>query len=593
MRAFLLLGFVLWAHAAAVGQNSMRKIRPAPSTAAARAGSAIGWRDDLSRALEGADKPVFWYVPTIHRSPMDRKTEIDRYLAAGPFSWPRTIALLEEHFVPVRMIPDKVTCARYALAPLEFVEPGWIVLSPDGEELAREHQITTFHPARFLAPLAALVGEENPAIDGLPGSPEDPATAIWLTGVAHWLAGEDAEARGAWRRLTEEHPEHPLAWKAAMELEGHGPLVHAFETYADLPAAALVPSADGTTAVAGTWSEDELWERGTAFLLATQRANGGWEDSTYDFGGTDSLPNVFVSISSICTIALLERAARLEETDSSLEDGLARALAYATDEANLNRADTDEIVWVHVFRVRALSRWLELRPDGEREVAPNLRRALDDLLASQGRGGAWAHEYANPFVTADALIAMSKAKSLMGSSESVEATVERGIASLLRCRTAEGAYTYGTPRRGRARASLAGSVGRTPRGELALALWSPDDSIGLAKAVALSFENERYLLPARKYDDHTSSYGYGGFFFWYDLHARAEAIAALPDAAAAEAARLRAREQILGLPEFDGAFVDSHETGRSYATAMALWSLALLAEGSAPASEGPSRRDQR
>ena len=578
MRLILLLVLALCTTSSSLAQNSNRKIRPTPSAVAARAGSAVDWHDDLEGAMRAGGKPIFWYIPTIHRSPMDRKPEIDRYMLAGPFSWPRTISLLNEHFSVVRMSAGKEECARYGLEPLSFVEPGWIVIDPAGKELAREHQITTFHPARFLAPLAQLLGEDNPAADGLPGSADDPATARWLAGVEHWHSQRDAQAREEWRLLSEEHPEHPLAWKAAMELEGHGPLVHAFETYAPLPARAIAPSPDGTMVPAGVYTERDLWDRGAAFLLGAQRSSGGWEDSTYDFGGTDGLPNVFVSITSICTIALLEHAERLDEADPSLESALERALEYITGEENLNRRDSDELVWAHTYRARAFARWIELRPSDADTIAPHLEHAARDMVESQGSNGAWAHEYPNPFITADALITLSHAKSAGVTPDSFPPTIERGIASLLSCRTDEGAYTYGIPRRGRARASIAASVGRTPRGELALTLFSPEDSIGLAKAVTLSFDNERHLLPARKYDDHTSSHGYGGFFFFYDLHARTEAIAAMPDGEARQAARLRQRDQLLGLAEFDGAFMDSHEIGRSYGTGMALWCLAILSD---------------
>ncbi len=96
--------------------------------------------------------------------------------------------------------------------------------------------------------------------------------------------------------------------------------------------------------------------------------------------------------------------------------------------------------------------------------------------------------------------------------------------------------------------------------------------------MAISFDNEEYLLPTRKYDDHTSSYAYGGFFFYYDIQARTEAIAALPKGTARDAAVKRQRDQLLGLPEFDGAFVDSPEIGRCYGTGMALWCLSILSE---------------
>ncbi len=562
-------------------KNSGKKIRATPSELAAKAGAGVQWRTDLAAALvesKESGKAVFWYVPTIRRSFMDRKTEVDRYMMAGPFSWPRTIAFLNEHFVPVRMAAGKDDCAAFGLKPLVFVEPGWLVIGSDGKELGREHQITTFHPARFLAPLAQLAGVDHPAADGWPGDREDPAVKLWVAGVEHWHQQRDAVARGVWEKLTKDHPEHPMAAKAAMELEGHGPFVHAFETYAELPAKATTPMAEGTIAPAGVYSEEDLWARGAEFLMASQRANGGWQDSTYDFGGTDGLPNVFVAVSSISTIALLEYAARLESPDPALERTLGNALSYITEEANLNRADTDEQFWAHVYRARALTRWIELRPGDVARVEPALQLSVNDLVRTQGKGGAWAHEYSNPFVTSDALIALSAAKGVGTFPDTGEDSVERGIDSLILCRTDEGAYSYGQTRRGKARGRVQGSVGRTPRGELAISLWSPEKSIGLERAVALSFDNEQYLLPARKYDDHTSSYSYGGFFFFYDMLARTEAIVAMAKSDTRDKAVERQHAQLMGLPEFDGVFMDSHEVGRCYGTGMALWCLAALSK---------------
>ena len=81
----------------------------------------------------------------------------------------------------------------------------------------------------------------------------------------------------------------------------------------------------------------------------------------------------------------------------------------------------------------------------------------------------------------------------------------------------------------------------------------------------------------RKYDDHANRYGYGGFFFWFDMLGRTRAILALQDDAARAAARRRQRELIVRrLPEIDGCFVDSHELGRTYGTGMALLCLAAL-----------------
>jgi hypothetical protein len=129
----------------------------------------------------------------------------------------------------------------------------------------------------------------------------------------------------------------------------------------------------------------------------------------------------------------------------------------------------------------------------------------------------------------------------------------------------------------RARAQVEGGVGRIPRGELALHAWEAKGARPLAEAVAASLAHEEHLLPAQKYDDHTRSFAYGGFFFFYDLQARTQAMRALADegSSAARAQLAEQRAQVLSFVEIDGAFIDSHEIGRCYGTGMALWSLAL------------------
>ena len=80
-------------------------------------------------------------------------------------------------------------------------------------------------------------------------------------------------------------------------------------------------------------------------------------------------------------------------------------------------------------------------------------------------------------------------------------------------------------------------------------------------------------MSALKYDDHTDRLGYGGFFFWYDVRGRSEAISHVNDPKSKKRFVDIQRELILSLPELDGCFVDSHELGRVYGTAMALLSL--------------------
>ena len=92
----------------------------------------------------------------------------------------------------------------------------------------------------------------------------------------------------------------------------------------------------------------------------------------------------------------------------------------------------------------------------------------------------------------------------------------------------------------------------------------------------MAFEHPELLASVRKSHDDANRYGYGGFFFWFDKLSRSEALMALEDQPKRATLRDRQRQLILDLPEFDGAFVDSHELGRGYGTAMALLCLAAL-----------------
>ena len=120
------------------------------------------------------------------------------------------------------------------------------------------------------------------------------------------------------------------------------------------------------------------------------------------------------------------------------------------------------------------------------------------------------------------------------------------------------------------------SVGRSPLCELSLLLTGGSDQERLAHAIELSFEHHPVLEKIRKYDDHADRHGYGGFFFWFDMLGRTEATLQLTAADARQRLAKAQRDLVLQLPEFDGGFVDSHELGRGYGTAMALLCLHAL-----------------
>ena len=109
-----------------------------------------------------------------------------------------------------------------------------------------------------------------------------------------------------------------------------------------------------------------------------------------------------------------------------------------------------------------------------------------------------------------------------------------------------------------------------PLCEGALFLWGQTPEQRVVDGLRNTFRMHEALDKARKYDDHTSSYSYGGFFYWYDMQSRTEAIREVSDPSVRTSFTQRQREQVMAVPEIDGCFVDSHEIGRSYGTAMAL-----------------------
>jgi hypothetical protein len=276
-----------------------------------------------------------------------------------------------------------------------------------------------------------------------------------------------------------------------------------------------------------------------------------------------------MAVTALVGWALLEtRTQAPAALHAGIDGALARIADATLDETKIAAHDRDEIAWAHAYRLRVLCRWMQ---DSD-EVRSRLFGKASDLVAAlaelQQDTGAWFHEYPNPFVIATVLLALHDAKA---SGIAVPEDVgERGARALFLCRAANGAFPYGFARKPPANVSVVGAAGRMPLCELALLRWGRSDQGKLAAALAAAFEHHAVLAAVRKYDDHADRHGYGGFFFWYDMHARSEAIAALADQ------ELRAKYQqqqdaiVLALPEIDGCFVDSHELGRCYGTAMAL-----------------------
>ena len=206
-----------------------------------------------------------------------------------------------------------------------------------------------------------------------------------------------------------------------------------------------------------------------------------------------------------------------------------------------------------------------------------MQKHLNQLKVLQTGGGSYRHEYPNPFTTAAVLqvLHQAKAKGFKVNSKHVSL----GVGALKRCRAASGGFTYGSSRRGKPRVRVKSAAGRMPLCELALLLWQESDQEKLCHAIEMSFQHHDLLENVRKYDNHAPPLGYGGFFFWFDMLGRTDAILAVEDKDTRTKFLQKQRQIILQIPEIDGCFVDSHELGRTYGTAMALICLAKIRGG--------------
>lgn len=638
----LLLALVL-------GQGPPPRVPNDPLTE--RCGSLVRWETDLAAALARATREkrlVFWYVSAIAGSPMDRRQVLDNYMRAGPFSQPDVVDLVERRFVPLRAAAEDGVQERYDVRAFKLIEPGFLVLTPDGRELRRVDRIATFseewmvhalREALKLAPafsraegtdaagllrdgeperaLAALAGEgpERLYLEGrilrrlrraaearkvleAAGTPdasvelavlslrvgkpaearetlegllrrgdqrfERAAEARWLLGAALRLLGRDAEAEDAWRKLAAATPASPWAWKAHADSIQAGPFSRGFETTAWVPAEALLPAPATTRRPRKPEEAREQAGAAVAYLLARQRASGAWDDSNYDFGGLDSLPNVHAAVTALAATALL--AWRDAAPAPAVDEALRRAWRFLADERNTAPKDHEELAWAHVYRLLLGDAWLEADPARAPTIRPKLAEWAGLLAKCRNKKGVFHHEYANPFVTAASLLALDAAKRRGAAVDG--GVIEAGVEALRACRSDAGTWSYGYPG-GRRAGAPQGSIGRGPICELALLVHGASKPERVLESVRSAFEHHEVFETVRQYDDHADRWRNGGFFFWFGMHGRARAIARVPANERAALAR-RLLETVMAIPEIDGTWVDSHELGKSYGTAMGL-----------------------
>ncbi len=639
---------------------------PRPGALAETCGSAIPWKESMTAALAAAKeskRPIFWYIPTVPGSPMDRKPEVDFYMRAGALSMPDVVSLISRRCVAVKGKPSRDEATKYGLKALKFIEPGFLILAPDGNEIARLDKISTYHElwlttvldrmlsggGNFGRPSDATLAAKEPLdqaeqhlLDGAWGRAQealgrvpadaDPKRLAWikgrvlarlqdasgaeaalttvgtsdaqvelgllalrredwakaetilsavttgnradeaayLRGVAQHRQGRQPDARTTWLKLAEASPTSRWAARAAAEAEHHAPFSRGFEEYGYLPADALVENPAGTQRERKPADSKLLVSRSVKYLLELQNPDGSYDDSNYDFGGRDSLPDVYVACTALCADALL---AWRDVDPVRIDAAVKRAFDYVSDESHIATENRQERVWAHGYRLLFYSHLLATKPAYADRVKAKLDEVAHLCESLQLKKGIFAHEYPNPFASATALHALVTARK--SGAKVTQQVIDSGAEALASTRGNDGAFSYGFPGKGDRDAAFAG--GRGPICELALLMAGKSDQAALGHAIDVSFKEHAALEAPRKYDDHSPPHRIGGFFFWYDMHARCLAIDALTDAAKKRQMFAKQLAIVTSISEIDGRFIDSHELGKPYGTAMGLMCLKMCA----------------
>lgn len=557
---------------------------------------------------------ILWYCPRVWGLHMYRAVLPDRYMRATAFCDPGVVDLIKAKFVPLRMCCDEATGKALNLHPFDFVEPGFVILTPDGKVVHKMDHFRTFNADWFRAALVEVLrrnpefnkpvgdgvedlirgGDDAKALDRASdeqkalilrragryeevlrlgcsatqrgaallalkrfeearaalASVSDAEGMYYLAAVDLWT-GKNPEPR--LKALIAKHPDSPWAWRAASNVLKsedslpQGPLTHHFEVFSYKPQEGL----PGSTRLSTT-DADATVKRALDFLLRAQWEDGWWRDSRYAYWPDPKiLPNVWMAVTALSAMALTEwRDLDPERVAAALK----RADKVLRDDSLLSK-DQHEEIYAHAFRLHYFA--------GQKDKAM-LNRIVKRVCEMQDAQGYWEHEYPNPFVTGVVVHALWTARQ---AGADVPGPVFRLAAdALMKTRGSGGRQTYRLD--GQPPDNEKSSMSRTAICELALFEAGQLDLPAVAAGVQAYWKFVDRLEAVRLCDYHSDGRLAGFFYFHAGFHTLEAARAC--DVSVRESSGKRFREKLLQNPEFDGSFVDSHEIGKSYGTAMAL-----------------------
>lgn len=408
-----------------------------------------------------------------------------------------------------------------------------------------------------------------------------PGTRAAEAGYWHALntlrLGDEAGAMRRFALVAQRHPDGRFGRRARANTtlgpddRPLGAAFTGFESLAVLPEAAYRGLPRDTTWPGDALAPAALARGGVAFLLAQQRDDGGFTDSRYAYWPDSEItPNVWVAITALACTALWEQRAAHPDLHAAIDRALQRGETYLLDGKRMNRGANEDCYSdayrLGYFAARARG------ADGEQRAAAIAR--MDEIVqaaaARQRPSGFWAHEYENAFATGAVVQQLLIARAA-GATVPAE-VLDKAATALLSARFQNGAFVYGGAAGDQRPTGHKDSAGRMPLCEGSLLQLGRSDPDKLRFALRTFWDHIERLETVRRNDFHSDG-ELAGFFFFHSVYHASEAVRLLP---ADEQTQHWPRflELLQRVPEIDGSWLDSHELGRSYGTAMALLTLA-------------------
>lgn len=399
--------------------------------------------------------------------------------------------------------------------------------------------------------------------------------------AGYWYAlnalqlGDEIGAMRRYALVAERHPDSVFGRRArANVLLGPddrpiGAAFTGFEHLRYLPESAYQGLPHDTTWQGERLAPRPLAEQALRFLLDQQRDDGGFTDARYAYWPSSEItPNVWVAITALCLTALHEYRGVFPALEPRIDSALRRGEAFAFDPKRLNRS-ANEDCYSDAYRLLYLARRSAGADEAERRaIVLRMNQIVEAAAARQKPSGFWAHEYENAFATGAVVQELLAARSA-GATVPAEVT-DKAAAALLSARHQSGSYAY-SGAAGNRGAGLKDSAGRMPVCEAALLVLGRSDLDKVRFALDNFWQHMQNLEGVRRNDFHSDG-ELGGFFFFHSVFHASEVVELLPEGEQ-QPHRARFLALLQQIPELDGSFLDSHELGRSYGTAMALLTL--------------------